>query len=115
MKRSLDTTGALAVCAALSATAAHAQSADSETLDTIIVTESRIQQHVTKMGSAALETPQNIQVLSEGFLKDMGVSLLDDALRNVAGVSASSFVYAYDLPSIRGFPLCSTGCRAPCR
>lgn len=104
MKRSLDTTSALAICAALSGSAAHAQSSDAETLDTIIVTQSRIQEHVTKMGSASLETPQNIQVLSEGFLKDMGVSLLDDALRNVAGVSASSFVYAYDLPSIRGFP-----------
>ncbi|MBL8265280.1 TonB-dependent siderophore receptor, partial [Steroidobacter sp.] len=104
MKRSLDTTSALAICAALSGSAAQAQSNDAETIDTIIVTESRIQQHVTKMGSASLETPQNIQVLSQGFLKDMGVSLLDDALRNVAGVSASSFVYAYDLPSIRGFP-----------
>lgn len=55
-----------------------------------------------------LETPQNIQVLSSALLEDQGSRLLDDALRNVAGVSSGGVARAFDLFRIRGFDASSS-------
>ena len=93
-------------CAALlqcvgPALAANTDSGPSE-LDEIIVTA----QHMTvvpKSGVPVLESPQNIQILSERLLKDQGVTLLEDALRNVAGVMPDPYARGYDFYRIRGF------------
>lgn len=82
--------------------AAEPSGSDSGVLDEIIVTA----QHVpmaAKSGVPLLETPQNVQVLSERLLRDQGVTLIEDALRNVAGVMPDPYARGYDFYRIRGF------------
>ena len=50
-----------------------------------------------------LETPQNIQLLSSDLLQAQGVTRLDEALRNVAGVMGGGYYQSYDYFRIRGF------------
>jgi iron complex outermembrane recepter protein len=50
-----------------------------------------------------LQTPQNIQILSADLLKAQDVTRLDEALRNVAGVSGGGYYSSYDYFRIRGF------------
>jgi iron complex outermembrane receptor protein len=50
-----------------------------------------------------LETPQNIQILSADLLAAQNVTRLDEALRNVAGVSGGGYYSTYDYFRIRGF------------
>ena len=83
--------------------AAMAQEAPEDDLSQDIVVTGVQSQTAGKSAVPLLETPQNIQVLSTALLKDQGVNLLDDALRNIAGVSAGGVARAYDLFRIRGF------------
>lgn len=50
-----------------------------------------------------LQTPQNIQILSSDLLAVQDVTRLDEALRNVAGVSGGGYYSSYDYFRIRGF------------
>ncbi|AJP71198.1 hypothetical protein TS85_04290 [Sphingomonas hengshuiensis] len=79
-----------------------AQEEETPPTNDIVVTGARAQT-AGKSSVPLLETPQNIQVLSTTLLKDQGISLLDDALRNVSGVSPGGVARAYDFYRIRGF------------
>lgn len=82
-----------------------AQAADetaSSSVEEIVITAKR-GTTVAKNATPVLETPQNIQVLSSRLLKDQGVTILEDALRNVAGVMPVPYARGYDLYKIRGF------------
>ncbi len=82
--------------------AAGAEVQDSVELTEVIVTAQR-DRAATKAGVDLLETPQNIQVLSAALLRDQNTSLLEDALRNVAGVQPSGYATGFDFFRIRGF------------
>ena len=97
MYRYLGTVGVLLLGAAPSI--ASAQDVDS---GEIIVTAVNRQQ-ATKTDMPLLDTPQNIQVFSAALLRDQNVSLLEDALRNVAGVQPSGIATGFDFFRIRGF------------
>lgn len=77
------------------------------TLDEIIVSGAK-QVSVTKSDVPLLQTPQDIQILSAGLLKDQGAVLLDDVLRNVAGVMPGGYYNGYDYYRIRGFDASSS-------
>lgn len=68
----------------------------------VIVTGQR-DRAATKTGVDLLRTPQNVQVLSEALMRDQNTSLLEDALRNVAGVQPSGYATGFDFFRIRGF------------
>lgn len=105
LSRILQSTALAAAILPIHALPSFAQ--DSGSLaDAIIVTGERIKS-AGKADTPLLETPQNIQVLSSALLKDQGISLLDDALRNIAGVSPGGVARAYDLYRIRGFDVSS--------
>ncbi len=88
--------------ALLSSTAAFAADADANAIETVIVTGARTTLSL-KSTVPALETPQNIQVLSAALIADQGDLLLDEALRNVAGVMPGGYYNGFDYFRIRGF------------
>jgi iron complex outermembrane receptor protein len=75
---------------------------DSSGLSEVIVTAQR-DRAATKTGADLFLTPQNIQVLSGALMRDQNTSLLEDALRNVAGVQPSGYATGFDFFRIRGF------------
>ena len=101
-KTMLRTTSAFFLLA-VPATVAMAQEAPEDSRSEDIIITGVQSQRAGKTAVPLIETPQNIQVLSTARLKDQGVNLLDDALRNVAGFSAGGVARAYDLFRIRGF------------
>jgi catecholate siderophore receptor len=60
---------------------------------------------LTKLTEPLVETPQSIDTISQQELSDRGATNLNDALRNVPGVTLGSgeFMYQGNNPSIRGF------------
>jgi len=60
-------------------------------------------EHDVRGQTPLLETPQNIQILSADLLAAQDVTRLDEALRNVAGVSGGGYYSSYDYFRIRGF------------
>jgi catecholate siderophore receptor len=60
---------------------------------------------ITKLTEPLLETPQSIDTISKQELKDRAATNLNDALRNVPGISlgAGEFMFQGNNPSIRGF------------
>jgi catecholate siderophore receptor len=60
---------------------------------------------ITKLTEPLLETPQSIDTISQQELKDRAAINLNDALRNVPGISlgAGEFMFQGNNPSIRGF------------
>lgn len=70
--------------------------------ETILITAPRTQA-ATKTEVDTLFTPQNVQLLSEELLVDQGAILLEDALRNVAGVMPGGYYNGWDYYRIRGF------------
>jgi iron complex outermembrane receptor protein len=56
-----------------------------------------------KMDIPLLETPQAVSVVPRTLLDDQGVRKLEDALRNVAGVSVGGYYSDWDYYRIRGF------------
>ena len=63
------------------------------------------QSTLTKFTEALQDTPQSISVLTEELLDDRGVMSLNDALRNVPGITlgAGEFTWQGNNPTIRGF------------
>ena len=60
----------------------------------------------TKTDTPLIQTPQSISVLQSGFIQDLGLQNLDEALRFVAGVTPEqrgASAEVYDLFSLRGF------------
>lgn len=85
---------------ALSLSPAFAVTADVG--ETVTVTGQSVELDVRGQ-TPLLETPQNIQILSADLLKVQDVTRLDEALRNVAGVSGGGYYSSYDYFRIRGF------------
>jgi iron complex outermembrane receptor protein len=83
-------------------TASTEESVKERGYETIVVTGARTQT-ATKTEVDVLHTPQNVQVLSEELLVDQGAILLEDALRNVAGVMPGGYYNGWDYYRIRGF------------
>jgi catecholate siderophore receptor len=63
------------------------------------------QTSLSKFTESLADTPQSIAVISEALLQDRGVTSLDDALRNVPGITlgAGEFSWQGNNPNIRGF------------
>jgi catecholate siderophore receptor len=63
------------------------------------------QSSLSKFTEALADTPQSISVITEGLLQDRGATSLDDALRNVPGITlgAGEFSWQGNNPNIRGF------------
>src|SRR5882672_8317923 len=61
--------------------------------------------NLSKLTEPLLDTPQSIQIISDQVLRDRAVNNLNDALRNVPGISlgAGEFSWQGNYPSIRGF------------
>jgi iron complex outermembrane recepter protein len=81
---------------------AVAEAMGDDTLEAVIVTGAKMTES-NKSSTPLLETPQNIQVLSANLLIDQGDHLLDEALRNVAGVMPGGYYTGFDYFRIRGF------------
>jgi iron complex outermembrane receptor protein len=79
-----------------------AEPAPAGNYETILITGAHTQT-ATKTDVDTLFTPQNVQVLSEELLVDQGAILLEDALRNVAGVMPGGYYNGWDYYRIRGF------------
>src|SRR5690606_19991883 len=60
----------------------------------------------SKFTESLRDTPQSVTLLSQALLEDRNVMTLDDALRNVPGItlSAGEFKWMGNGPTIRGFP-----------
>ena len=60
---------------------------------------------LSKLTEPLVDTPQSVQVISNSLLKDEAVTNLNDALRNVPGISlgAGEFSWQGNNPTIRGF------------
>ena len=94
---------ALVVASALCVQAARADAPPTDgVLEPIIVTAAQLAES-SKATVPLIETPQNIQVLSSELLLDQGDHLLDEALRNVAGVMPGGYYNGFDYFRIRGF------------
>ena len=80
-------------------------------IEEIIVTDTQRGGYVQESSSLShfserlLDTPQSITTLTDGMLQDRGVMDLDDALRNVPGITlgAGEFNWQGNNPTIRGF------------
>lgn len=71
-------------------------------IETVTVTGQSFE-HDVKGQTPLIETPQNIQIISSELLDAQGVTRLDEALRNVAGVMGGGYYSTYDYFRIRGF------------
>lgn len=56
-----------------------------------------------KLDIPLLETPQAVSVIARALLEDQGARKLEDALRNVAGVTVGGYYSDWDYYRIRGF------------
>ena len=80
-------------------------------VEEIVVTDRRPeaytlgQSSLNKFTEALIDTPQSISVLTEQLLEDRGALSLNDALRNVPGITlgAGEFTWQGNNPTIRGF------------
>ena len=80
-------------------------------VDEIVITESRSGSYrvednsLSKLTESVRDTPQSIATLSRELLDDRGATSLNDALRNVPGITlgAGEFSWQGNNPSIRGF------------
>ena len=71
-------------------------------VETVLVTGVRTAES-TKSSIPLIETPQNIQVIPADLIADQGGKVLDDVLRNVAGVMPGGYYQSWDYFRIRGF------------
>jgi catecholate siderophore receptor len=82
-----------------------------QVLEEILVTDERGARYrqdrssLTRLSESLRETPQSIAVLSDELLADRGATSLNEALRNVPGITlgAGEFSWQGNNPSIRGF------------
>src|SRR6201992_1693013 len=84
------------------APAADADATNSNGVETVIVTAARTAV-AAKTSVPLTENPQNIQTISAALIQDQGDLLLDEALRNVAGVMPGGYYNGFDYFRIRGF------------
>lgn len=89
--------------ALMSASAVSAEEAADTSIERIIVTTKATSPSTTKGDFNLLKAPQNIQILSKNFLDEQGAVLLQDSLKNVAGVQPGGYYKGYDYFRIRGF------------
>jgi len=83
------------------------------TLEEVVVTEQSDQEGTgymaqgsrtaTKTRTLLLETPQAVSVVTRKLIEDEGAQDLEEALRNVAGVSVGGYYNEWDYYRIRGF------------
>jgi catecholate siderophore receptor len=84
---------------------------DQGDIDEIIVTEEARERYrvedsaLTKLTESIRDTPQSIATLTKEMLDDRGLQSLNDALRNVPGITlgAGEFSWQGNNPTIRGF------------
>jgi catecholate siderophore receptor len=99
---------ALGVCAASASTAAQGQtvasSAGSKPIETVVVTSRRASLDVVP--EKILNAPQSINVVPAEVIRQQGVSTLQDALKNVPGITLNAGEGGThgDLVNLRGFP-----------
>src|SRR5262245_28597796 len=91
---------------------AFAQSpADRGGVDEIVVTEEALHRYrvedsaLSKLSESIRDTPQSIATITKEMLDDRGLQSLNDALRNVPGITlgAGEFSWQGNNPTIRGF------------
>lgn len=82
-------------------------------VETVLVTGVRTAES-TKGSIPLIETPQNIQVIQANMIADQGGKVLDDVLRNVAGVMPGGYYQSWDYFRIRGFDASGTFIRMGC-
>lgn len=92
----------ISLLAGLALVAQAAADEEAGPVETVIVTGAK-QAASSKAPIPLKELPQNIQVLSSDLLLDQGDHLLDEALRNVAGVMPGGYYTGWDYFRIRGF------------
>jgi catecholate siderophore receptor len=87
--------------------------AQPEAMEEVVVTDSLRTRYLidqstlgSKFTESLRDTPQSVTLLSQAMLEDRNVMTLDDALRNVPGItlSAGEFKWMGNGPTIRGFP-----------
>jgi catecholate siderophore receptor len=87
----------------------NAMAAEEGTAETVVITGSEIagpqEPVIPQLTQPLLETPQSISVVSAQELADRAIADLNDALRNVPGISlgAGEFSWQGNTPIIRGF------------
>jgi len=108
-KKFLVGTG-IGISLAQGALAQSPQAAGNDRLEEVLVTESAGRSSdgdssLTKLTESVLDTPQSIATVSRELLDDRGITSLNDALRNVPGITlgAGEFSWQGNNPSIRGF------------
>lgn len=79
-----------------------AQTIDSQ-IEHIIVTSRVTAPSTTKGDFSLIKAPQNVQIFSDAFLAEQGAVLLQDSLKNVAGIQPGGYFNGYDYFRIRGF------------
>jgi len=85
--------------------------ADRDRIDEIVVTEEAIHRYrvedsaLSKLSESIRDTPQSMATLTKEMLDDRGLQSLNDALRNVPGITlgAGEFSWQGNNPTIRGF------------
>lgn len=99
---SLGLSSVAAVSAALGQEVA-ANIADSQTVETVTVTDRRLTLNLVP--EKVLDTPQSIDVISAQVIKEQGVANLQDALKNVPGITLNAGEGGThgDLVNLRGF------------
>ncbi|HEY4141953.1 MAG TPA: TonB-dependent receptor [Pseudolabrys sp.] len=101
---------AVSLASLMGATAAHAQQAGQQ-LPTIDVTGDQgggyqvTQQSITRLPTPLINTPQTVNVIPQQMIQDQRANSMEDALRNVTGItfSAGEGGQQGDSPYIRGF------------
>jgi catecholate siderophore receptor len=93
----------LGSAAAISAAFGQQVAANDQTLETVIVTEQRTS--IDLLPNTILNTPQSIDVVPAEVIKEQGVNNLEDALKNVPGITLNAGEGGThgDLVNLRGF------------
>jgi catecholate siderophore receptor len=102
---------ALSLVVALPAAAQTVAAASPTVPERVVITGQRPEDYkldapaIAKLTEPLLTTPQSIDVISSEVLKDRAVTNLNDALKNVPGISlgAGEFSWQGNAPTIRGF------------
>lgn len=100
------TSASLTSAAAISAAFGQQLATDDQprTIETVTVTDRRLT--IGLLPEKLLDTPQSVNVIPAEVIKEQGVSTLQDALRNVPGITLNAGEGGThgDLVNLRGFP-----------
>jgi catecholate siderophore receptor len=93
----------LTSAAAISAAFGQQVAANEQTLETVVVTEQRTS--INLLPNTILNTPQSIDVIPAQVMQEQGVNNLEDALKNVPGITLNAGEGGThgDLVNLRGF------------